>query len=339
MLKIIENQSLKAYNTFGFELNARYFSFLNETKDIAELLQSQIYKSNQVFIIGGGSNLLFLRDFNGLIVQPCFRGIEILDENDEQIFVRAMAGENWDEFVAQCVENNWGGLENLSLIPGKVGSSPIQNIGAYGVELKDVFYSLNAIRLDTGELITMDNAACEFGYRDSIFKRELKHKLMIVSVVFKLSKNIHLPVTYESLSEMLLEKNFKQQSLQDIREIVCQIRRAKLPDPNVVGNVGSFFKNPVVSASQYRKISKLYPDLKAFKLNEESYKLAAAWLIEKCLWKGFRKGDAGVHPNQALVLVNYGNATGLEILHLANGISKSVFEKFNVILELEVNVV
>ncbi len=339
MLCVLENISLRPFNTFGVNATARYFIPLEELSDIKELLHLKIFNSYPSYILGGGSNVLFIKDYKGIIVRPDFKGIEVLSETDDHLFVKVMAGENWDEFVGHCVRNNWAGVENLSLIPGNVGSAPIQNIGAYGVEIKDVFHSLEAVRIDTGKFITMKHDDCKFGYRDSIFKHELKQKMLIVSVVFKLSKNESINVAYESLSDRINGESIFPKSLGDVREIISDIRRKKLPDPNIFGNAGSFFKNPTVNAIKHKTLLKTFSEVKSFVQEDGSYKLAAGWLIEKCGWKGYRKENVGVHPQQALVLVNYGKASGKEIMHLANDITKSVSNMFDVQLEIEVNVV
>ncbi len=339
MLVISELYSLRNRSTFRLDALARYFAELEYVIDWEALMASPIFNTHPKLILGGGSNMLFTKDFDGLVIHPNFKGIEKADENQDNIFVKAMAGENWDAFVAYCVDNNWAGAENLSLIPGNVGSSPVQNIGAFGVELKDIFYSLDAIHIETGKKVQLNYNDCAFGYRDSIFKHVFKQQYVVVSVVFKLNKTPKLNLTYEPLVEKLKGKNIHSPTISDVREAVCEIRCSKLPDPTLFGNAGSFFKNPTVEASHYSDLISRFPDLKAFPQENASYKLAAAWLIEACGWKGYRKKDAGVHQKQALVLVNYGKASGKEIVELANEIELSVYEKFKIQLEKEVNLI
>ncbi len=339
MLNIIENQSLKNFNTFGIEVSSRYFSQPNQIEDLKELLGTEIFKRNRKLIIGGGSNLLFTNNYDGIVVQPHLKGIEIVSETEGHIFIKAMAGEIWDDFVSYCTHHQWSGVENLSLIPGNIGSAPVQNIGAYGVELKDVFYCLEAIQIEKAEITQMDQASCQFGYRDSVFKNALKDQFIVVSVTFKLNKKAEVNVSYAALQEALNSKNILNPNLNDIRRTVCEIRQSKLPDPSVYGNAGSFFKNPTISASQYKLMQVTHPGIKAFAQPQGDFKISAGWMIESCGWKGYRKEDAGVHKEQALVLVNYGNATGKEILHLALEIRESVIAKFGVPLDMEVQVI
>lgn len=339
MLKIFEDKELKSLNTFGIEARAKYFVSLNQPDEIQELIQFPEYKQSRSLILGGGSNMLFGGNFDGIVIRVGFKGIEIVESNEDFSYVKSMAGEEWDDLVAFCVEHGLSGVENLSLIPGKVGASPVQNIGAYGCEVKDVIHSLEAVNLEDGQLRIFKPEECGFGYRESVFKKELKGKYLIQSVTFKLNRRGEVKLNYGSLKEQLNKMGIESPTVKHIREAICAVRREKLPDPEVLGNAGSFFKNPVVSLDKYTQLKNQYPDIVAFNESPERMKLAAGWLIEKAGWKGFRKGDAGVHQKQALVLVNYGGASGLDIVNLANDIRKSIFKKFEVELEQEVNLI
>lgn len=334
--ELLYNYSLKPYNTFGFDVRAAIFTRLTDESALPGLLRFINTYNGPVLFLGGGSNILFTRDFEGLVVQVATKGIEIIEEDDEFVYIRSMAGENWDDFVRFCVGRNYGGVENLSLIPGNVGSSPIQNIGAYGVELKDSFYMLDAISLRTGEFREFTPEECNFGYRNSVFKNELKGQYLILSVTFRLRKNPVLNTSYGSIAAEL-EAMGESPSVDSVSRAVCNIRRSKLPDPAEIGNAGSFFKNPVVDEAYFEKLKGEYPSMPAYP-GSDGVKLAAGWLIEQCGWKGYREGDAGVHSRQALVLVNYGNATGSQVVDLSKRIIASVQEKFKVTLEPEVNI-
>jgi UDP-N-acetylmuramate dehydrogenase len=338
MLAIQENVSLKPYNTFGIDVKAGKFAIINNLKDLNELISSGLLTDNPLLILGGGSNILLMRDLEGLVLRIENKGIEILSEDDDFVTIKASAGENWHEFVLWCVNKGFGGIENLSLIPGNVGSCPIQNIGAYGVEVKDTFESLEAIDVESGELIKYDHKACRFGYRDSVFKHELKGKAVIWTVTFKLSRNPVIQMEYGAISQELNRLGIRNPGIKDVSEAICNIRRSKLPDPAVIGNAGSFFKNPTVSSEKAELMRSSFPSLVSYYLPDGNVKLAAGWLIEKCKWKGFRRGDAGVHPLQALCLVNYGTASGDAILELAEEIQQSVLEQFDVLLDMEVNI-
>ncbi|MFN8209326.1 MAG: UDP-N-acetylmuramate dehydrogenase [Bacteroidales bacterium] len=330
------NISLRDLNTFGIDAIAnRMLSFSHEA-DLPELLRSMEHERNRL-ILGGGSNILFTGDYQGTILQPLLRGIEVVNESRDHVLVRVACSEPWDDFVAWTVEKGWGGVENLSLIPGMTGSSPIQNIGAYGVEVGEVVHSVEYIDLLSGRTHIIQGAECEFGYRTSIFKTRLKGQVLISHVLFLLSKDPVLRTHYGGLAGEM--NNMGVQDIRAVRQAVCTIRRKKLPDPAVTGNAGSFFKNPVVQASLAHDILASFPDMPRYEAGENLIKIPAGWLIEKCGWKGFREGDAGVHPLQALVLVNYGSATGKEILSLAQRIRLSVNEKFKINLEMEVNVI
>lgn len=300
----------------------------------------ELYKD--IFILGGGSNILLTQDISKPVIHLNLKGIEILADSSNENFalIKAQAGENWHEFVLWCIENEFGGIENLSLIPGNVGTSPMQNIGAYGVELKDFFYQLEAIEIATGKVKTFDNAACNFGYRESVFKNVEKNKFIILNVTFKLTKYAHqLNTSYGAIQEELAKRNILKPSIKDVSDAVIAIRQSKLPDPKEIGNSGSFFKNPVISNTEFNLLQQKYPNIPHYIISSEAIKIPAGWLVEQCGFKGQRFGDAGVHKNQALVLVNYNNASGKEIFQLAQNILQVVYEKFNIQLEIEVNVI
>lgn len=337
MFEIKENISLKNYNTFGIDVKSRFFAECSSVKELSDFLD--IYQKQQLplMILGGGSNILFTKDFDGYILRPFIKGIEVIEETSEEIKVRVGAGEDWDEFVGYCVEKNWGGVENLSLIPGNVGTSPIQNIGAYGVEVKDVITDVETLEIATLKIHRFNNPECKFDYRNSIFKSELKAKHIISHVTFNLKKQTVFKLDYGNLKEEL--KRFDIINLRSIRQAVIDIRNSKLPKPEEIGNSGSFFKNPVIESPKADNLKKQFVDMPSYIHGEGLIKIPAGWLIEKAGWKGKRIGDAGVHEKQALVLVNYGKATGTEIHQLAKEIQKSVKEKFDIDLEMEVNIV
>ncbi len=332
---IQEHYSLKGNNTFGIEVFAKYFSSFGSAEELKNLLNK--FPNENLLILGGGSNVLFTEDFNGLVLKNDIKGISIKEENEEYVIIESGAGEIWHEFVCFCIENNYAGIENLSLIPGSVGASPMQNIGAYGVEIKDVFHALTAFHIASGEIHTFSHSDCEFGYRESVFKNKCKGQYVILSVQFKLSKNPKINVSYGAIQDVLLEKGIKNPGIKDVSDAVIEIRRSKLPDPVEIGNAGSFFKNPVVSEELAQQILNAYPDAPNYPAPNGNRKLAAGWLIEKAGWKGKRMEDYGVHVKQALVLVNYGTATGDQIAQLADQIIQSIQEKFGVTLEKEVN--
>jgi UDP-N-acetylmuramate dehydrogenase len=341
---IAENLSLKAYNTFGIDVNARYFSTFDSIEKLNQLLHD--FKHVPLFILGGGSNILLTKHFDGLVLRNEIKGIEIISENETEVIVRAGAGEVWHEFVLYCIENQFAGIENLSLIPGSVGASPMQNIGAYGVEIKHVFDHLEALEIETGEIHTFDNASCEFGYRESVFKRKFKGKYIILTVAFKLSKQpSSLNTSYGAIESELASKGITSPTLRDISNAVIAIRQSKLPNPAEIGNAGSFFKNPVVDIAVFQKIQATYPNAPSYPAGEGKVKMPAGWLIETAGWKGkmITKTDEnltakyGVHKNQALVLVNYGGATGIEIYELSTQIIQSIEKQFEIQLEREVN--
>jgi UDP-N-acetylmuramate dehydrogenase len=333
-----ENFDLKDHNTMGVRAKARYFASVTSADELRQLLLQREYKVIPKLMLGGGSNILFVNDFEGLVIHLNIKGREIIEENNKEVLFKVGAGENWHETVKYAVDNGWGGIENLSLIPGSVGAAPIQNIGAYGVELEDVFESLEAVDLDTGISKTFDKSSCEFGYRDSVFKNEFKGKYIITQVTLRLQKDPEVNTTYGALSKHLEENGISDPGIKEISETVISIRQSKLPDPAKIGNTGSFFKNPVISPETFEELQKEYPEIPNYPAGEE-IKIPAAWLIDQCGWKGKQIGDAGVHKVHALVIVNYGNATGAEIIELAEKIRHSVFEKFGVKLIPEVNIV
>jgi UDP-N-acetylmuramate dehydrogenase len=336
MSPVKENVSLLHLNTFQLDVKAKYLIELHDTDEISWYLGSDWAEIRPRLVLGGGSNILFTGNFDGLIIRPVMTGIEITGETGAEVWVRAGAGENWDNFVQYCVDKGYGGTENLSLIPGTVGASPVQNIGAYGVELKDIVESVDAVSLDDGKLISLNAAQCRFSYRDSIFKHELLDRMIITHVTFRLSKNHKLHTHYSDLEKEL--GNYPEISIATIREAIISIRRNKLPDPEILGNAGSFFKNPFISREQADSIRKHYPAMPGHAYADGTVKLPAAWLIEQCGWKGKKFGETGTYKRQPLILINYGNAGGDEILKCALKIQKSVMNNFAIRLEMEVNI-
>ncbi|MCX2836717.1 UDP-N-acetylmuramate dehydrogenase [Salinimicrobium sp. MT39] len=337
-MKMQSDISLKPYNTFGIDVKARNFVEVTSVEELREVLKNTY--ASELFILGGGSNMLLTKDVQKTVVYINLKGIEILEENKNDVLVKAMAGENWHEFVLYCIDHSFGGLENLSLIPGKVGTAPIQNIGAYGVELKDSFESCTALDIQTLQLKTFTKEECHFGYRDSIFKNEAKGKYIITSVSFRLSKNNHkLNTTYGSIDQFLEDKGVKTPTIANVSEAVISIRQSKLPNPKELGNSGSFFKNPVVSKEVLQKLQQQYPEIPFYEVDGQQVKIPAGWLIDHAGLKGYREGDAGVHTRQALVLVNYGNATGLDILQLAEKIQQKILDMFGIEISPEVNII
>jgi UDP-N-acetylmuramate dehydrogenase len=329
-----KNISLLPFNSFHLDVNAAEFVSVNTMEEMRNTLNAQEPK----LILGGGSNILLTRNVDGQVLKIDIRGIEEVKEDNAYIYVRAGAGEPWHGFVQYTMDRNWGGLENLSLIPGNVGAAPIQNIGAYGVELRDIFYELEAYDRKEKKVFTFGVNDCQFGYRDSIFKSGGKGRYIVLNVTLVLRKNPVLNTHYGAIREELKLMAVKTPTIQDVSRAVIKIRQSKLPDPAVIGNAGSFFKNPVVDQAKFLSLSEIYPEMPAYPHEDQSVKLAAGWLIEQCGWKGYRKGDAGVHMNQALVLVNYGKASGREIYELSEKIVASVHKKFTISLEREVNV-
>jgi UDP-N-acetylmuramate dehydrogenase len=336
---ITSNQNLKSYNTFGINAIAKYFTTVDSISAIQNLIHSTEYKNNQHLIIGGGSNLLLTKDIDALVIKNNLKGIEIIKETADQVWVKCAAGEVWHEFVMWCIEKNYAGLENLSLIPGCTGASPMQNIGAYGVEIKDTFFELEAIDVNTGIIKLFTKSDCEFGYRESVFKHQFKNQFIITSVTFQLSKKPFFHIEYGAIKQELDTMNITELNIKAISQAVINIRSSKLPNPKEIGNAGSFFKNPEVTASTYEKLKQEFPNIVAYPLENNHFKLAAGWLIEQSGLKGYRLDDAGVHKLQALVLVNYGSATGNDIYNLSTHVLKTVFDKFGVNLEREVNII
>ena len=335
-----QNISLKPYNTFGIDVKARYFTAFESSDDLDFIFNNPQFQNLPKMVLGGGSNMLLVRDFDGIILKNDCRGIEIVNKNKNIVFVKANGGENWHDFVLWCLANDFGGVENLSLIPGTVGASPIQNIGAYGVELKDVFHELAAYHIPTGKIDIFNHDDCEFGYRESIFKNKEKGNYIILSVTFRLTKNEHyLNLNYGDIQAVLKEKQIEKPTIQDISNAVIAIRSSKLPNPADIGNSGSFFKNPEIEADYFQKLKTNFPNIIGYDLPNGMVKVPAGWLIEQCGWKGKRIGNTGAYAKQALVLVNYGNATGEEIWALALAIQQSVEDKFGILITPEVNVI
>ena len=339
MFTISHKQSLKPYNTFGLNVSARYFFEAHTVEDIKSIVRSDEYISGEHLFIGGGSNVLLTRNVEGMVVRNLLKGIQVVSKDENNVFVRAASGEVWHEFVLYCIANGWAGVENLSLIPGSVGAGPMQNIGAYGVELKDVFHELEALGLTTLELRTFSNEDCLFGYRESVFKHELKNQYFIASVTFKLKLNAVVNISYGAIKQQLNAMGVANPGIKEVSDAVIAIRSSKLPNPTVFGNAGSFFKNPEVDGKMYAELNAKFPSIVGYTLDSGNVKLAAGWLIEQCGWKGKVVGHCGSHKDQALVLVNYGGATGSEIYALALDIKKSVFERFGVVINPEVNVI
>lgn len=342
-MNIEQDFSLKPYNTFGIESYAKYFARFGSVAELEECLafnQSATHNPKQpILILGGGSNILFTKNFEGLVLKNELKGIELVKEDATHVYLKAGAGENWHRFVQYCIQKNLAGVENLSLIPGNVGASPMQNIGAYGVEIKDVFHSLEAFHLQDKKTVTFNLNDCEFGYRESVFKGKYKGQFVITAVTYRLNKKPSFNISYGAIAQELETMGVKDLSIANISEAVINIRKSKLPDPAEIGNAGSFFKNPEIDNEQFVQLKEQFPAIVGYDLHNGKTKLAAGWLIEQCGWKGYRKGDAGCHGKQALVLVNYGNAKGEEIYNLSADIIASVKEKFDVELSREVNIV
>lgn len=337
-MNILENISLKPYNTFGIDVTAKSFVEISTLLQLQKVLQLSAFTNR--FIISGGSNMLLTKDIDSLVILINLKGISIVDESDDEVIIKAMAGENWHELVLWAIEKGYGGIENLSLIPGNTGTAPIQNIGAYGVELKDVFVACEAMNIETHELEEFSKEACQFGYRDSIFKNAAKGKHIITSVLLRLTKRNHKLLTFYGAIENELQKSgVIHPTIKNISDVVVAIRKSKLPDPKEIGNSGSFFKNPIISRKTFKRFQKKNPQAPYYELENGQFKVPAGWLIEQCGFKGKRFGDAGVHEKQALVLVNYGNATGEEIWNLALKIQSEVKDKFQITIEPEVNII
>ena len=335
-MKIQQNISLKEYNTFGIAANAKRFISVSSVYELQQLLKTE----KEVFLLSGGSNMLLTKDIDMLVVHLNITGVSIDTEDDKHVYLTVNAGEDWHEFVLWCIANDYGGIENLSLIPGNVGTCPIQNIGAYGVEVKDTITKVEGLEVATGKLVSFSNEDCKFGYRNSIFKNTHKGKIVLTSVGFKLTKKDHqLNTSYGAIETELASRKVIKPTLKNISDAVISIRKSKLPDPKEIGNSGSFFKNPVISKKQFLEIQKVHANMPNYIVSENEIKIPAGWLVEQSGFKGKRFGDAGVHEEQALVLVNFGNASGQDILELAKKIQITVFSKFQISLEIEVNIV
>lgn len=335
-----ENRSLKPFNTFGIDATARYFTEAESFWDVQNILSSEQFRQVPKLFLGGGSNVLFTGNFDGLVVLIRIKGIKKVREDATHTWLRVGAGVNWHNFVLYTIDRNLGGIENLSLIPGTVGAAPMQNIGAYGVEIKDTFDSLEAIEMATGQIHTFTNAECRFGYRESVFKHELKGQYIITSVTFRLTRNPTVfNTSYGDIERTLREMSITETTLRAVSEAVIHIRQSKLPDPREIGNAGSFFKNPIIPQAQFNTLAKSYPDLPSYPAGEGFVKIPAGWLIEQAGWKGVRVGNVGVHKRQALVLVNYGHGMGTELQQLAQNIQLSVQDKYGINLQTEVNFV
>ena len=338
-MNIIENYSLKLYNTFGVDAKADFFVDANNITELKKALVFRRQKDLPILFIGGGSNMLFVNDFKGLALKLNLKGIEVVNEDEDFVYIKVQGSENWHQFIQWTLTQDFGGLENLSLIPGNVGTAPIQNIGAYGVEAKDTIVEVQALSLETGDERIFTNEECQFGYRESIFKNELRGQYVLVAVTFKLTKRNHqLKTSYGAIQKELEGEGIANPTIQDVSAAVVRIRESKLPDPAQIGNSGSFFKNPVISKDDFEKVLTQHPNIVNYPA-ENGVKLAAGWLIEQAGWKGKRFGDAGVHDKQALVLVNHGNATGKEIYDLSENIIQDIKTKFGVTLEREVNMI
>lgn len=338
MTEFQQNVSLKPYNTFGIAAKAASFFEFTSLDELKMALKSRAIEQ-ELLILGGGSNLLLTQDFEGLVLKNGLKGIGLEKEDDDHVWVRAMAGENWHEFVMHSIDQGWAGIENLSLIPGTVGAAPMQNIGAYGVEIKQVFESLKAVEIATGEVHTFDNTTCEFGYRESIFKKAVKGKYVIASVLFRLNKTPEFNTSYGAIQDTLKEMGVEELSIKAVSDAVIHIRQNKLPDPAEIGNAGSFFKNPTVDKIDYEGLKAEFPSIPGYKQPEDRVKIPAAWLIEQAGWKGKTFGQIGVHKKQPLVLVNYGKGKGADIRDLAFKVRASVAEKFGIELTPEVNII
>ncbi len=327
--------SLKQLNTFGIDIKTKYFIVFNSVHRLLEIISSDIYKQNKTFVLGGGSNLLFTEDYNGLIIHNKITGINILKDSIDSTTIEVGAGEDWHDFVIWSIDRNLSGIENLSLIPGLVGGTPIQNIGAYGVEVKDVIHSVKYLSLEDRKIKVIHNKDCQFTYRDSIFKHDLKEKVIITSVIYKLSKKPLNKITYGTIKDELTILD-QEPSPKSISDAVINIRSRKLPNPEKLGNSGSFFKNPIIETMQFKKLKEKFPGIIGYDLPDNKTKIAAGWLIDNAGLKGYRIADAGVHKDQALVIVNHGQSTGREIVKLAQHIQKVILEKYEIKIEPEV---
>ncbi len=338
-MNLQKNYSLKYLNTFGVDVIAKYFIEIHSEKELDEFIQSDLIKNENLLILGGGSNILFTGDYNGIVLKYSKKGISIVEEKDDAVLIETSAGELWDDLVKYTVQNKLYGIENLSLIPGSVGAAPIQNIGAYGTELKDILHSVEYYDLDEGKLRNLTNAQCNFSYRNSIFKNELKDKIIITKVILKLSYVKKFNLSYKSLSDSLKNTPEHELTIEAVSEAVKNIRKSKLPDPKLLGNAGSFFKNPEMDNETFQLFLNKYPDANYFKQSDNTFKISAGWLIEKCGYKGKRIGNVGAYEKQALIIANYGGATGNEILEFAEKIISDVKSNFGIELNSEVNII
>lgn len=338
-MKIIENYPLLNLNTFGLDIKAKYFTSINTVNELIEIKKTNEFNDLELLVLGGGSNILFTKDFDGLVILNNIKGKEIIVQNHHSVFLKIGAGENWHELVMYCVDKGWGGIENLSLIPGNTGTAPMQNIGAYGVEIKETFVELEALEILSGKIVKFNNSDCEFGYRESVFKNKMKNQYIILNITLELKKNPVFNVNYGDVKTILENQNIKNPSIKDVSNAIISIRRSKLPDPKKIGNSGSFFKNPIVSLKKLKLIKNKYPKIISYKINENEFKIAAGWMIEIAGWKGKRFNNFGVHEKQALVLVNYGLANGMEIFNLSEKIILDIKDKFGITLEREVNII
>ncbi|SOD15401.1 UDP-N-acetylmuramate dehydrogenase [Pedobacter xixiisoli] len=336
-MPLLENHSLKLLNTFGIDVNAKLYADISSEADLTSVFSNPVVKENKLLVLGGGSNMLFIKDYDGLVLKISIKGIDVT-EDGEDILVTAGAGEVWDSLVKYCVANGYAGVENLTLIPGTVGASPIQNIGAYGVEIKDVFESCTAFEIATGQVRSFSKADCEFAYRESVFKGKLKGQFIVTSVTYRLSRTANLQTHYGAINAELERRGITAPSMADVSEVVAAIRVSKLPDPSTIGNAGSFFKNPIIDKTVFDDLLSQFPDMPHYPAPDGRIKLAAGWLIEACGFKGMVDGNTGTWKNQALVLVNHGGATGQEVYRFSEKIINTVQQKFGVLLEREVNI-
>lgn len=338
-MEILQNVSLQPYNSFGINATAKFFAGFSTVDELKLLLAHTKKAGLNPLILGGGSNMLFTKDISGFVLKNELKGIELVKEDQDHFYIKAAAGENWHQFVMHCIQHNYAGLENLSLIPGNIGASPMQNIGAYGVEIKDVVESVEALNINDNSLQIFSTHDCAFGYRESVFKRKYKDQFVMLNVLFRLNKIPVFNTSYGAIEQELEQMQVKTLSIQAISQAVINIRSSKLPDPAVIGNAGSFFKNPILPLQQFQVLFAQHSTMPHYVVDESHVKIPAAWLIEQCGWKGYRKGDAGVHIKQPLVLVNYGNAGGEEIYRLSEEILLTVKQKFGIVLEREVNII
>ncbi|MHA4737148.1 UDP-N-acetylmuramate dehydrogenase [Dyadobacter sp. MSC1_007] len=336
-MQVQSNFSLRHLNTFGLDADARFFVNVTSVEELTEILLDPVWQASPKFVLGGGSNILLTQDVEALVIHPDIKGISIVKEDEEGVILQVGAGENWHQFVMYCVEHGYGGVENLSLIPGTVGAAPMQNIGAYGVEIRSVIVSVEAVSIDNAQKRIFSNAECEFGYRESIFKKALKDKYIITGATFRLNKKPVLNIGYGDVQKTLQEMNAATPTIKDVSEAIIKIRQSKLPDPAEIGNAGSFFKNPEIPVAQFEKLRSAYPEIPGYPVSSEMVKVPAGWLIEKAGWKGYREGAIGVHARQALVLVNYGGGVGKDIKALSEKVQNSVEAQFGIRLHAEVN--